>query len=141
VLTIGLNRAVDLLAQESKGRGRGAPTPGKPVGNHPGDNQPITLHDGRYGHYVKWGKVNATIPKGLSPDSISLDQAVGLLNERAAKTGGGRVKKAAKKAAKKAEPKRELSEAAPKAVKPKAAKKAAAKTPKAAKKAAKKSAE
>ena len=62
VLTIGLNRAVDLLAQESKGRGRGA-APGKPVGNHPEDNQPVTLHDGRYGHYVKWGKVNATIPK------------------------------------------------------------------------------
>jgi DNA topoisomerase I len=141
VLTIGLNRAVDLLAQESKGRGRGAPTPGKPVGNHPDDNQPITLHDGRYGHYVKWGKVNATIPKGLPPDSISLDQAVGLLNERAAKTGGGRVKKAPKKAAKKAEPKQQLSEPAPKAVKPKAAKKAAAKTPKAAKKSAKKSAE
>jgi DNA topoisomerase-1 len=137
VLTIGLNRAVDLLAQESKGRGRGAPTPGKPVGNHPDDNQPITLHDGRYGHYVKWGKVNATIPKGLPPDSISLDQAVGLLNERAAKTGGGRVKKATKKA----EPKQELSEPGPKAVKPKAAKKSAAKTPKAAKKSAKKSAE
>ena len=62
VLTIGLNRAVDLLAQESKGRGRGA-APGKPLGNHPEDNQPVTLHDGRYGHYVKWGKVNATIPK------------------------------------------------------------------------------
>jgi DNA topoisomerase I len=87
---------------------------------------------------VKWGKVNATIPKGQAPESITLDQAVGLLNERAAKTGGGgRVKKATKKAAKKAEPKQELSEPAPKAVKPKATKKAAAKTPKAPKKAAK----
>jgi DNA topoisomerase-1 len=141
VLTIGLNRAVDLLAQESKGRGRGAPTPGKTVGAHPEDNQPVTLHDGRYGPYVKWGKVNATIPKGLAPGSITLDQAVGLIAERAARTGGGRVKKAAKKA----EPRPELSEPAPKAVKPKArkkaAKKAAAKTPKVAKKASKKSAE
>jgi DNA topoisomerase I len=142
VLTIGLNRAVDLLAQESKGRGRGGAAPGKPVGNHPEDSQPVTLHDGRYGHYVKWGKINATIPKGLPPETITLDQAVGLLAERAAKSGGGRVKKAPKKAAKKAAPKQELSEAAPKAVKPKAAKKAAAKTPaKAAKTATKKSAE
>ena len=140
VLAIGLNRAVDLLAQESKGRGRNAPAPGKPVGNHPEDNQPVTLHDGRYGHYVKWGKINATIPKDIAPDSITLDQAVGLIAERAAK-GGGRFgkKPAAKKTAKKAEPKQELSEPAPKVVKPKAEKKAAAKAaPKAAKKAAKK---
>jgi DNA topoisomerase-1 len=143
VLAIGLNRAVDLLAQESKGRGRGA-TPGKPIGNHPGDNQPVTLHDGQYGHYVKWGKINATIPKELTPESITLEQAVGLIAERAAKGGGGRFNKkpAAKKAAKKkAEPKQELSESGPKAVKPKAAKKAAKAAPKAAKKAAKKSAE
>jgi DNA topoisomerase-1 len=136
VLSIGLNRAVDLLAQESKGRGRNAPAPGKPIGTHPEDNQAVTLHDGRYGHYVKWGKINATIPKGLAPESITLDQAVGLLAERAAKAGGGRFTKAATKKA--AKPKQELSEPAPKAVKPKAAKKAA---PKAAKKAAKKSAE
>ncbi|HSE73141.1 MAG TPA: topoisomerase C-terminal repeat-containing protein, partial [Dongiaceae bacterium] len=138
VLTIGLNRAVDLLAQESKGRGRGAPAPGKPIGNHPDDSQPVTLHDGRYGHYVKWGKINATIPKGLAPESITLDQAIGLIAERAARSGGGgRFKKAAKKAAKAAEPNQELSEPAPKDVKPKAAKKAAAKTaPKAARKAA-----
>jgi DNA topoisomerase-1 len=142
VLAIGLNRAVDLLAQESKGRGRGA-APGKPIGNHPGDGQPVTLHDGQYGHYVKWGKINATIPKELTPDSITLEQAVGLIAERAAKGGGGRFNKkpAAKKAAKKAAPKQELSEPGPKAVKPKAAKKAAKAAPKAAKKAAKKSAE
>jgi DNA topoisomerase-1 len=136
-LTIGLNRAVDLLAQVSKGRGRGAPAPGTPIGGHPDDNQPVTLHDGRYGPYVKWGKVNATIPKGIPPDSITLDQAVGLLAERAAKAGGGRFKKAAKKAAKAAEPKQELSEHAPKAMKPKAGKKGPAKAaPNAAKKAA-----
>ena len=147
VLAIGLNRAVDLLAQESKGRGRGA-APGKPVGNHPEDNQPVTLHDGRYGHYVKWGKVNATIPKEIAPESVTLEQAIGLIADRVAKGGGGGRfgKKAAKKTAKS-----ELSEGAPKdvkpkakkAAKPKAEKKAAAKAaPKAAaKKAAKKSAE
>jgi DNA topoisomerase-1 len=143
VLTIGLNRAVDLLAQESKGRG-GRAAPGKPIGNHPEDSQPVTLHDGRYGHYVKWGKVNATIPKDIAPESVTLEQAIGLIADRVAKGGGGggRFKKAAKKAAKP-----ELSEGAPKDVKPKAAKKAAKPkaekkaAPKAAKKAAKKSAE
>ncbi|MGH6894869.1 MAG: DNA topoisomerase, partial [Dongiaceae bacterium] len=136
VLSIGLNRALDLLAQESKGRGRNAPAPGNPIGNHPDDSQPVTLHDGRYGHYVKWGKINATIPKGLEPSSITLDQAVGLIAERAAKGGGGKARKpAAKKAAaKKAAPKQELSEPAPKAV-TKAVKKATKKTVKKAAKA------
>jgi len=144
VLAIGLNRAVDLLAQESKGRGRGA-APGKPVGNHPEDNQPVTLHDGRYGHYVKWGKVNATIPKDIAPDTVTLEQAIGLIADRVAKGGGGGRfgKKAPKKPANSG-----LGEGAPKDVKPKAAKKAAkpkaekkTAAPKAAKKAAKKSAE
>jgi DNA topoisomerase I len=145
VLAIGLNRAVDLLAQESKGRGRGAP-PGKPIGNHPEDNQPVTLHDGRYGHYVKWGKVNATIPKELAPESVTLEQAIALIADRVAKGGGGGGGRFGKKAAKKAA-KPELSEGAPKDVKPKAAKKAAKPkaekkaAPKAAKKVAKKSAE
>ena len=118
--------------------------PGKPIGNHPEDSQPVTLHDGRYGHYVKWGKVNATIPKDIAPESVTLEQAIGLIADRVAKGGGGGRfgKKSAKKAAKP-----ELSEGAPKDVKPKAAKKAAKPkaekkaAPKAAKKAAKKSAE
>ena len=137
---MGLNRAVDLLAQESKGRG-GRAAPGKPIGNHPEDSQPVTLHDGRYGHYVKWGKVNATIPKEIAPESVTLEQAIALIADRVAKGGGGgRFKKAAKKAAKS-----ELSEAAPKDVKPKAKKAAKPKAekaaPKTAKKAAKKTAE
>jgi DNA topoisomerase-1 len=103
------------------------------------------MHDGRYGHYVKWGKVNATIPKDIAPDTVTLEQAIGLIADRVAKGGGGGRfgKKAAKKPAKS-----ELSEGAPKDVKPKAAKKAAkpkaekkTAAPKAAKKAAKKSAE
>ena len=136
VLAIGLNRAVDLLAQESKGRGRGGP-PGKPIGEHPQDKQPVTLHEGQYGPYVKWGKVNATIPKGIEPSSLTLDQAIGLIAERAAKMGSkgrGKAPPKAKKAAAKKAPKEAGTEAAPKAA-PKAAKKAVKKT---AKKAAKK---
>jgi DNA topoisomerase-1 len=132
VLTIGLNRAVDLLAQESKGRGRGGAAPGKPIGEHPNDKQQVTLHEGRYGPYVKWGKVNATIPKGLEPGSITLDQAVGLIAERASKMGGGKPRKAPK--AKKAAATKPANDAAPTEPKAKPAKKAAKKT---AKKAAK----
>jgi DNA topoisomerase-1 len=88
VLTIGLNRAVSLLA-EAKGGGRRGASPGKPIGDHPADSQPVTLHEGRYGPYVKHGKLNATLPKSMSPDQVTLDQAVSLLQERAAKGGGG----------------------------------------------------
>ena len=87
VLTIGLNRAISLLA-EPKGANRRGGAPGKPLGNHPADGAPVTLHEGRYGPYVKHGKVNATLPKSLTPDQVTLEQAIPLLAERLAKTGG-----------------------------------------------------
>ncbi|MCG8361117.1 MAG: type I DNA topoisomerase [Kiloniellales bacterium] len=90
VLTIGLNRAVSLLA-EAKSRGR-APS-GKPVGEHPADGKPITLHDGRYGPYVKHGRLNATLPKDIEPDQLTLARAVELLAAQAEKA---KSKKAAK---------------------------------------------
>ena len=84
VLTIGLNRAVSLLAEPAKGRrgGRTAP-PGRKLGDHPEDSQPVTLHDGRYGPYVKHGKINATLPKNLDPASLSLEDAVEIIEARA----------------------------------------------------------
>ncbi len=102
VLTIGLNRAVTLLA-EAKTKGGG----GRSLGKHP-DGGEITLRSGRYGPFVKHGRVNASLPKGTDPDSITLDQAVALLAAQAAKakqkkpskrSGGGA--KAAPKAARK----------------------------------------
>jgi DNA topoisomerase I len=96
VLSIGLNRAVALLA-EAKGGGRRGATPGKLLGQHPADGQPVTLHEGRYGPYVKHGKLNATLPKSLPPEQASLAEAVRLLEERAAK-GGTRAKGKARKA-------------------------------------------
>ena len=87
VLSIGLNRAVSLLA-EPKGANRRGGAPGKPLGAHPADGAPVTLHEGRYGPYVKHGKVNATLPKSLAPNQVTLEQAVPLLAERLAKTGG-----------------------------------------------------
>jgi DNA topoisomerase-1 len=83
VLTIGINRAVSLLAEPSRGRA----TPLRVLGRHPDDDQEVTLYDGRYGPYVKHNKINATLPKGADPDTFSLAQAVPLLAERAAKKG------------------------------------------------------
>jgi DNA topoisomerase-1 len=101
VLEIGMNRAVALLA-EAKGpsRGRAAVKPIRIVGTHPNDEAPIELYDGRYGMYVKHGGINATVPRDLKPEELTVDQAVSLLAERAAKGGGKKVKAPrAKKAA------------------------------------------
>jgi DNA topoisomerase-1 len=89
VLSIGLNRAVSLLA-EPRGARRGGAAPGKPLGNHPADGKPVTLHEGRYGPYVKHGSINATLPKSLQPSEVTMEQALPLLEERAARGGGGR---------------------------------------------------
>jgi len=101
VLTIGLNRAVTLLA-EAPARGR--KSSGKPIGDHPEDGKPVTLHEGRYGPYVKHNKLNATITGDITPDEITLDQAVALLAAQAEKKGRKPAKKKAaakKKTAKK----------------------------------------
>ncbi|MEI4471549.1 type I DNA topoisomerase [Frigidibacter sp. MR17.24] len=130
VFTIGMNRAVELLAQKaSRGAGRGAAAkPLKELGEHP-DGGPLQVMPGRYGPYVKWGKVNATLPKELDPETVTLEQALELVNAKASKGG----KKAAPK---KAAAKKPAAKAAPKAAAgDKPAKKTAAKKP-AAKKAA-----
>jgi DNA topoisomerase I len=102
VLTIGLNRAVDLIATKlAKGPGkfsRSAPT-GKPIGDHP-DGGVIQVLDGKYGAYVKWNDVNATIPKAIEKDKITLEQAVDLIRARQAAAPAKKVvKKAAPKKA------------------------------------------
>jgi DNA topoisomerase I len=93
VLEIGMNRAVALLAEaKSSGRGRAAVKPVRVVGNHPADNAPIELYDGRYGMYVKHGGVNATVPRDLKPEELTVEQALSLLAERASKGGGKKPK-------------------------------------------------
>jgi len=88
VLEIGMNRAVALLAEaKATGRGRAAVKPLRVVGAHPADNAPIELYEGRYGMYVKHGGINATVPTDLKPEELTVDQAVSLLAERAAKSG------------------------------------------------------
>ena len=85
VLTVGLDRALELLAQP-KG-GRGARKPLREVGAHPDDGKPITLHEGRYGPYVKHGRTNASLPKDADPEKLTLEQAVELIREREKKGG------------------------------------------------------
>lgn len=111
VFEVGLNRAVALLAEKRAGRpGRGAATaPLKDLGAHPETGEPIHVMAGRFGPYVKSGKINATLPKGAAPEDLTLEDALPLL---AAKAGAAPKKKApaAKKAAspkKAAAPKKE----------------------------------
>ena len=102
VFEIGMNRAVEELAKKAqRGRGRTAAAPLKELGEHPEHGGAVNVMDGRYGPYVKWEKVNATLPKDVTPDAITMDQAVALIDEKAAKTGKGK-KPAKKTAAKKA---------------------------------------
>jgi DNA topoisomerase-1 len=89
VLAIGMNRAVALLAEPKAGRGARAPVkPLRNLGPHPDDGQPVDVFSGRYGPYVKHGKLNATLTKGLTPETVTLDQALSLLAARAASGGG-----------------------------------------------------
>lgn len=123
VLTIGLDRAVELLAQAKT---RSAPTPIRELGNHPQSEEPLAIFEGRYGPYVKCGKLNATIPKDNDPQTLTLEEGVALINEKAEKTGKsvGKKKAPKKKAAKKKAAKKKTSKK--KAAKKKSAKKKAA---------------
>ena len=112
VFTVGMNMAVELLAAKlaKRGGGRGAAAqPIKELGEHPSGGA-MAVMPGRYGPYVKWEKVNATIPKDTAPEDVTPEMAVALVDAKAAKSGKGKAK---------AKPKAKA------AAKPKAAKKAA----------------
>ncbi len=80
VLAVGLDRALELLAQP-KGR-RGQATPLRELGPHPKDGSPVLLFSGRYGYYVKHGEKNATVGKeDLDPNAVTLEQAVAALDQ------------------------------------------------------------
>ena len=104
VLNVGLNRAVTLIAEKKANPGRGrrfGANPGKVLGEHPDKGGPIVVKNGRYGPYVTHDGVNATLTGDLTPDTVTVEQAVGLLEARIAK-GGDKIKKAGKKTGKKA---------------------------------------
>jgi DNA topoisomerase-1 len=94
VLSVGLSRALELLATPK--RGRGGRTALKDLGTPEGGSEPIQLFDGPYGLYVKQGKLNASLPEGSSAETITLEQAVELLAAKAASgKGKGRGSKTA----------------------------------------------
>ena len=127
VFDVGLNRAVALLAEKRAGRaGRAsAAAPLKELGAHPETGEAVQVMAGRYGPYVKSGKINATLPKGTVPEDMTMEAALPLL---AAKAGAAPKKKAP---AKKAAAKKPAAKKEPAARKP-AAKKTPAKKAKAA---------
>jgi DNA topoisomerase-1 len=103
VLTIGLNRAMTLIEEKrAKGprKGRFGADPGRPLGEHPDKGGPIVVKSGRYGPYVTHDGVNATLPPDITPETVTLEQAVGLVDARAARGGGkaARPARAARKA-------------------------------------------
>ena len=94
VFTVGMNRAVQLLAEKLASRGgRGATAkPLHELGEHPDDGGAVNVMKGKYGPYVKWGKINATLPKGTEPENVTMEMAVQWIAEKAP------VKKKARKA-------------------------------------------
>ncbi|MCP1549201.1 MULTISPECIES: type I DNA topoisomerase [Methylorubrum] len=143
VLEIGANRAIDLIVAKEQGGGRGRPSsdPGRTLGQHP-DGAALVVKAGKYGPYVSDGSVNATLPKTMAAESLTLEQAIDLVNAKRASGGGKKpVRKTAARArapAKKAEAGEAKKPAVRKATtkapatkaaaKPAAAKKATAKT-------------
>jgi DNA topoisomerase-1 len=95
VLTVGLDRAMALLSEPKRGRKARAAL--RELGPHPDDGEPIRLFDGRYGPYVKHGKVNASLPKGVAAEEISVEQAVELIAERVAKMKSGKGRRGGRK--------------------------------------------
>jgi DNA topoisomerase-1 len=98
LLTIGINRAVEVLANAPKKGERAGATPLRVLGKHPDDGADVALFKGQYGPYVKHGKVNATVPKGSDPETITLEEAIPLLAARANAPAKGKFGKKAKAA-------------------------------------------
>ena len=98
IFDLRLERAVELLAQAREGN-----TVLRVLGDHPDDKASVEICSGRYGTYVRHGKINATLPKGVTPEEVTLEEGLALLAARVAKgpvvkRGAARKKPAAKKA-------------------------------------------
>jgi len=96
VLSLGMNRAMDLLAKKLASV--------RSLGEHPADKQPVSVRKGRFGPYAQHGKTVANLPRGVMMDDITLEQAVALLAEKGKQlrprgAGGRRGRGAAAKAA------------------------------------------
>ncbi|MBE1292752.1 MAG: type I DNA topoisomerase [Rhodobacteraceae bacterium] len=88
VFEIGMNRAVEMITEKRNNPGRGRRAAAKALrelGEHPDAGGPVNIMDGRYGPYVKWEKVNATIPKEIDVKDVTMEQAVEWITEKAGK--------------------------------------------------------
>ena len=94
VFTITLERAVELLAQANSG-----PAPIRVLGAHPTEEGEVAIYSGRYGPYVQHGKIRATIAKSEDPETLTMDEALGLLAAKAAKEAPTKAKKSTTKKA------------------------------------------
>ncbi len=83
LFTVDLARALELLSKPKSGRGRAAAI--KELGKAPGTEDNVSVFNGKYGPYIKSGKVNVSLPDGMKPEDVTLEIAMGLIN---AKTGG-----------------------------------------------------
>jgi DNA topoisomerase-1 len=101
VLTVSLERALQLLAEPKARRGRRKADPIKELGKHPDDGELVAIYNGPYGHYIKHGKVNASLPEGKTPDDITLELGLELIAAKAATKKTGRRKAGTKTATKK----------------------------------------
>jgi DNA topoisomerase-1 len=102
VFSVGINRAVSVIAENAAkggGRERGTPAALKDLGEHPDGGGTITVREGRYGPYVNFGKVNATLPKGKDPASVTVEEAVALIAAKGGAAPAARKKAPTRKAA------------------------------------------
>ena len=135
VFTIGMNRAVEVLAaKQTRGRAAAA-APLKELGDHP-EGGAIQVMNGRYGPYVKWEKVNATLPREVAPEDITMEQALELILAKAAKKGTKKASAGKSPARKSATKTAKTAKTTKTAKTAKTAKKAAVKKPAAGRKSA-----
>jgi DNA topoisomerase-1 len=94
VYSIALERARELLAQPKKSmrRARQAPKELKALGKHPENGEPVRVLDGRYGPYVTDGTTNASVPKGMQVEALTMEAAVELLRAREGMGGSKKAK-------------------------------------------------
>ncbi len=96
IFDIGINRAVDLLANAKPGRLRSS-SEIKTLGEHPDDKKPVKVMKGKFGPYIKYKTINATIPEQIDPENIEMDEALDLIEKKQEKMGKKKVKKKASK--------------------------------------------
>ena len=98
VLTVDFDRALQLLAEPKAVRGkRGTAKALRELGAHPEEGDPVNIYDGPYGAYIKYGKVNASLPEGETVESITMETALGAIAAKAGTKAGTKGRKTAGK--------------------------------------------